>query len=112
MFFGTLIPTEEFTEPNIIILIIALSVLILIAWSPWITKIYAEKRVVEAFQESQKDISDGCGFNCVGCGINNSNKVLFGYSVDIEYGCGMRPTDRRDLNERATIFVSFIGTVH
>lgn len=92
--------------------IIIILILLLLVWSPWITKDYAEKRVLEVFEKSQKGIIDGCGFNCVGCGIANSNKVFFGYSVDIEYGCGMRPLDARHLNERATKFVSFIGTVH
>lgn len=97
---------------NITIIVSILTILVLFAWSPWITKDYAEKRILEVFEEGNKGITDGCGFNCVGCGITNSNKVFFGYSVDIEYGCGMRPTDRRDLNERDTKFVSFIGTVH
>ena len=95
---------------NIIITII-LIVLTLLVWSPWITRDYAEKRVLEVFKENQKDIVDGCGFDCVGCGITNSGKEFFGYFVDIEYGCGMRPADRRDLNERSRKFVSFIGTV-
>lgn len=97
---------------NISIIGVVIIVLILLAWSPWITKDYAEKRVVSAFEEGNKGITDGCGFNCVGCGVTGSEKVIFGYSVNVEYGCGMRPTDSRDLNERATKFVSFLGTVH
>lgn len=89
-----------------------LIVLILFAWSPWITKGYAETRIISVFEESQRDVVDGCGFNCVGCGITSSNKVLFGYSVGIEYGCGLRPLNARHLNKRATKFVSFLGTVH
>ena len=91
---------------------IILIVILLVVWAPWITKDYAENRVTNSFEESWYGIADGCGFNCVGCGVTNSNKVLFGYSVDIEYGCGMRPTDTRELNEQATIFVSFLKTVH
>lgn len=102
---------KEFLKPHwrrILIILIAASLLVL-AWSPWITKSYAENKVVSTFKESQKDITDGCGFNCVGCGVTNSNKVPFGYSVDIEYGCGMRPPDARHLNEEDTYFVSFFG---
>lgn len=97
---------------NISIIGIIIAVLILLAASPWITKDYAEKRVVSAFEEGQKGIIDGCGFNCAGCGIVSSEKVIFGYLVNISYGCGLRPTESNAINERATKFVSFLGTVH
>lgn len=97
---------------NITIIIVALIILILLAWSPWITKSYAENRVVEAFEESQKDIIDGCGFNCNGCGVKESHKTLFGYSVKIEYACGFLPFDSPEYHRTSTMFVSFIGTVH
>lgn len=79
----------------------------LFAWSPWVTKIYAEKRVIEVFEDKQSDIIDGCGFNCEGCGVIDSHKALFGYSVYVEYGCGMKRYPFY-----AKKFVSFIGTVH
>ena len=90
----------------------ALIVLILIAWSPWITKSYAESRVVKVFEEDQKDFDDGCGFNCDGCGVKESQKRLFGYSVKIEYGCGFVSPGYPEHHQIATKFVSFIGTVH
>ena len=90
-----------------IVIIGFLILLVLLAWSPWITKTYAEKKVIEAFEESQKGIVDGCGFNCEGCGIANSNKMLFGYKVNIKFKCGMKNYFRED-----TKFVSFIGNVY
>jgi len=97
---------------NIVILIGILLLIFLAAWSPWITKSYAENKTVKAFEDGQKGIVDGCGFNCTGCGIVSSNKVIFGYSVVIEYGCGFKILQDEDLNGKTTIFVSFIGTVH
>ena len=84
-----------------------LIILVLLSWSPWITKTYAEKKVIEAFEESQKGIVDGCGFNCEGCGIADSNKMLFGYKVNIKFKCGMKNYFRVHAK-----FVSFIGSVH
>ncbi|MEE8167933.1 MAG: hypothetical protein V3T58_03560 [Candidatus Hydrothermarchaeales archaeon] len=95
------------TKQRILVSIILIVALLILAWSPWITKSYAENIVISPFEESQKDIIDGCGFNCLGCGVTSSNKVLFGYSVDIEYGCGMSP-----YTQKATFFVSFLRTVH
>ncbi len=97
---------------NITIIASILVILVLLAWSPWITKSYAENRVVEAFEESQKDIVDGCGFNCNGCGVKESQKTLFGYFVKIEYACGLLPSDSPEYHRTTTKFVSFIGTVH
>ena len=97
---------------NITIIISALVVLALIAWSPWITNNYAENKTIEAFEESQKDIVEGCGFSCNGCGVKESQKTLFGYSVKIEYACGLLPSDSPEYHRTSTKFVSFIGTIH
>ncbi|MFH0852334.1 MAG: hypothetical protein V1845_01890 [bacterium] len=101
------------SRKNTLVLIsVLLVILILAAWSPWITKSYAENKTVKTFEDGQKGIVDGCGFNCTGCGVISSNKIIFGYSVVIEYGCGFRMPEDEDLNGETTIFVSFIGTVH
>jgi hypothetical protein len=89
-----------------------IAILVLLAWSPWITKEYAENSVIEAFEESQIDVADGCGFNCNGCGVNESHRTLFGYSVTIEYACGLLPSDSPEYHQTTTKFVSFIGTIH
>ncbi|KPJ56142.1 hypothetical protein AMJ49_05530 [Parcubacteria bacterium DG_74_2] len=84
----------------------------LFTWSPWISKSYAENRVVSTFEEIQKEIIDGCGFNCSGCGVKESHKALFGYYVTIEYACGLLPWDSPEFHQVSEIFVSFLGTVH
>jgi hypothetical protein len=53
-------------------------VLGLLAWAPWLTPTYAEYTVVTTFIDSQKGVADGCGFNCSGCGVKDSNKTAFG----------------------------------
>lgn len=84
----------------------------LLVWSPWITNTFAHNRVINSFQVSQKDIQDGCGFNCKGCGVIQEKKAVFGYSVTIEYACGLLPSDSPKYHKTATKFVSFLGTVH
>lgn len=86
-------------------------VLVVIAWSPWITKNNAEKKVVAAFEKSQMGIADGCSMNCNGCGITTSRKIPFGYTVSIEYMCGPLPDTPKN-HQKGTRFVSFVGTVH
>ena len=79
-------------------------------WSPWITKNHAEKIVSEKFIAEWQNVSDGCGLNCYGCGVKNSHRTLFGYSVEIEYACGMVLPDSP--NKTSYVFVSFLSTVH
>ncbi|SDO17476.1 hypothetical protein SAMN05518871_11192 [Psychrobacillus sp. OK028] len=93
-------------------IIFVVASMILFAFSPWITKDIAEKRALTGFQNQQKDIVDGCGFNCVGCGVVTSEKVLFGYIVRIEYACGLISEDIRENHQKKNVFVSFLGTAH
>ncbi len=94
-----------------ILFIVSLVVLlvVILAWSPWMTKEYAEERVKVSFADTWKNVMDGCGMTCDGCGVTGSHRVLFGYSVSYAYGCGLRP--RGDPNQEGNAFVSFIGTV-
>ena len=93
-------------KKNYIAVMVIIFILVLI-WSPWITKNYAEKRVAENFQIQYQGVADGCGLNCEGCGIINSQRTLFGYKVDIRYKCGLK-----DYFQGKSKFVSFIGIVH
>ncbi len=80
--------------------------------APGITKSYAENKVVKKFEGKNENISDSCGFNCDGCGVEESDKTLFGHSIKIEYACGLLPTDSPEYHRTATKFVSFLGTIH
>jgi hypothetical protein len=92
---------------GIIVVIIVLS-----AWSPWLTQSFAESRAVDSFNSSWSTVIDGCGTNCKGCGAINSKRVIFGFEVTLEYGCGLMPEDIPTYHEHATGFVSAFGTVH
>jgi hypothetical protein len=89
----------------------AVIILILIAWSPWITRSYAENKVVEDFEEKWEGIIDGCGFDCIGCGVTDSKRTLFGYVVIAEFACGMLPEDSPEYHVTGKYFVSFLGII-
>jgi hypothetical protein len=91
---------------------IAVIVIALSAWSPWLTQSLAETRAVDSFNKAWSSVIDGCGINCKGCGAINSKRVPFGMEVTLEYGCGLMPEDTPAYHEQATGFVSALGTVH
>ncbi|MCT8138416.1 hypothetical protein H1D32_12070 [Anaerobacillus sp. CMMVII] len=92
--------------------IFSILTIIFVAFSPWITEGVAENRAISAFENKQKGVMDGCGFNCEGCGVIKSTKVAFGYRVEIEYACGLLEADLKEYHQYKTLFVSFLGTVH
>ena len=92
---------------SVTVIVIALS-----AWSPWLTRSFAETRAVDSFNKSWATVIDGCGTNCNGCGAIHSKRVPFGMEVTLEYGCGLMPEDTPTYHEQATGFVSALGTVH
>lgn len=96
-------------DRNLILLIAVVIFVVLAAWAPWITKEYAEQRVIDDFESSiRAQIDDGCRISCHECGVKTSSKELFGYNVLIQLECG--PTE--GLYSQETKFVSFLGTVH
>jgi len=97
---------------KLILLSITTFLIVLSAWSPWLTQSFAESRAMDSFNRSWTTVIDGCGKNCKGCGAINSKRVLFGMEVTLEYGCGLMPEDTREYHEQATGFVSAFGTVH
>ena len=97
---------------KIIIASVCIILLILLIWAPWITNDFAEKKVIQSFEAVYSDVVDGCGFNCEGCGVKESHRTLFGYTVTIEYACGMLPSDSPEFHRIDTIYVSLFGTVH
>lgn len=93
-------------------LCIAVVLIALSAWSPWLTQEFAEARAVDSFNRAWFPVIDGCGTNCKGCGAIKSKRSPFGVEVTLEYGCGLMPADTPAYHERATGFVSAFGTVH
>lgn len=94
------------------IALISLALLLLCAWSPWLTPASAEIRAVDAFNQAWESVADGCGLNCSGCGAISSQRVPFGVLVTIDYACGMIPADLPEYHRQTTAFVSALGTVH
>ena len=99
--------TRLFIGTTLAVLLIAL-----FAWSPWLTVLFTKARAVESFNNSWISVIDGCGTNCKGCGAIEAKRVPFGVKVTLEYGCGLMPEDTPHYHERATGFVSALGTVH
>lgn len=87
-------------------------IVVIIIWAPWLTQDYAETRVINSFSSKWEGVSDGCGFNCDGCGLKESHKTSFGYSVKIEYACGLILEDSLEYHIIDDIFISNLGTLH
>ena len=93
-------------------LCIAIILIALSAWSPWLTPEFAEVRAVDSFNRALFSVIDGCGTNCKGCGVIKSQRVPFDMEITLEYGCGLMPEDTPEYHTQATGFVSAFGTVH
>ncbi len=98
-------------RPLTVLLLITLLALLL-AWAPWLTRQRAERLVEETFVAAWQGIIDGCGLECEGCGVKTSRRLPTGYSVEIEYACGMIPFDSPEFHQTSTAYVSPLGTVH
>jgi hypothetical protein len=88
------------------------ALLLALLWAPWLTRESAERRIVDQFTAAWRGVIDGCGFSCEGCGVKKLARVLTGYSVSIEYACGLLPHDSPAFHEKRTVHVSLLGTVH
>jgi len=95
-----------------VVVLAALALAVLCAWSPWLTQASAEVRAVNVFNKAWESVADGCGTNCKGCGAVSSQRVPFGVLVTIDYACGMIPADLPEYHQQTTAFVSVFGTVH
>ena len=85
--------------------------LILLIWAPWLSQQAAENKVVDQFNAAWEGVVDGCGFNCVGCGVIGSERTLLGFRVEIEFACGLIPEDTPEYHQMGSAFVSVFGTV-
>jgi len=99
-------------DKRIIPAVVFLALVITVLWAPWLTRQYVERRVADEFSAAWQGVVDGCGFNCQGCGIKKVERVLSGYAVHIEYGCGLLPQDSPTFHETRLVHVSVFGTVH
>jgi hypothetical protein len=104
-------PARKSRKPAVPLLL-ALLVLGLLAWAPWISAPYARQRAETAFTAAWQGVVDGCGTNCTGCGATRAEKIWFGWQVELEYACGMLPADTPEYHEHAAGFVSFLGSVN
>ena len=84
-------------------------IIALLAWAPWLSATDAQSAAKTYFEKKNVGIMDGCGFNCNGCGVKEAHKMLFGYSVDIEYACGLLPADKPEYHQTGTINVYSFG---
>jgi hypothetical protein len=91
---------------------VLLALIVIVAWSPWLTQDFAKIRAVDSFNQAWQFVVDGCGTNCKGCGAVSWQRVPFGVLVKLEYACGLLPEDSRKYHQQTTVFVSAIGTVH
>lgn len=89
-----------------------LLILLIFLLAPWLNAAGAAQHVEDRFNSSWSGIADGCGFNCKGCGVQGTSRELLGYSVQIEYACGLLPEDSPAYHQRAKVFVSVLGTMH
>lgn len=89
-----------------------LVVLPLLLWAPWLNAEAAQQRAVASFTSAWSGVSDGCGFDCLGCGAVGATRTAFGWRVEVEYACGLLPADLPEYHRRDTMFVSALGTVH
>ncbi len=87
-------------------------VAVLAAWSPWLGPREAERRAAGAFTAAWRGVVDGCGLNCPGCGARVNERLLFGYSVTLEYGCGIQSITAPEPNRTEMVYVSPLGAVH
>ena len=96
---------------HLIILVILLGVIVLI-WSPWLTVETAGEIAAQEFTAAWQQVTDGCGFNCQGCGVVAVRRLLFGFSVQVEYACGLLPADEPQYHQAARLYVSPLKSVH
>ena len=69
--------------------LIILVLLVIIAWSPWITQETAFHLAETQFNEAWSGIIDGCGTAWNDLGAKDFRKIPFGAMLTLEYQCGL-----------------------
>ena len=88
--------------------VVTMLAIVISYFSPWITDNYARHAAITGFNQAWENTTDGCGTDKA----LQSVKAPFGRKIDIEYGCGLLPSDSPDYRQKTEVFVSFLGTVH
>jgi hypothetical protein len=89
------------------LVLIALLVLGLCAWSPWITQEAAFDLTETQFNEAWSGIIDGCGTDWNGLGATNFRKIPFGAMVTLEYQCKLIMPGQPPI--QTEVYVAFFG---
>ena len=87
-----------------------LMVIVLLVWSHWLTPTRATRLARSAFETKWQGVADGCGF--VGPGVRAVQRAALGYTISIDYACGMLPSDSPKFHQHADVYVSPLATVH
>ena len=69
--------------------LIILVLLVIFAWSPWITQEAAFHMAETQFNEAWNGIIDGCGTAWNDFGARDFRKIPFGAMLTLEYQCGL-----------------------
>jgi|GEM_PF-1412536 len=89
---------------SILLLVI---IVFLCGWSPWLDAKRATVWATSDFNNDWKDTSDGC----VAVDAVAKEKKLFGYDVELFYGCGLQARDSMPPAKSKTLFVTGVGFV-
>jgi hypothetical protein len=89
-------------------LIIIIIVLVIFAWSPWLTKAKVENLITQKFNAEWSGVSDGCGPIEE---FKDTKRSLFGFKSSIRYACGMLPPGASLEGSWHSVYVSLFGTV-
>ena len=90
--------------------VVCLTLALVLIWAPWMTPGFATNRVTDAFTTAWAGVADGCSL--VRPGVRDVNRDLLGYTVTIEYACGMLPSDSAEYHHQAVVYVSPLATLH
>ncbi len=87
----------------LILVLVSLLFILLLGFSPWLTKGFVQLRIESAFQAKWFGTADGCSLQR----IEDIHRVPFGFKATIKYACGMK-----DFEGSKQIYISPISTVH
>jgi hypothetical protein len=84
-----------------------LFIILLCAWSPWITRETATRLAETQFNKAWEGIIDGCGTSGEESGVKDFQQIPFGATVILAYQCGLVAPGEPALH--TTVYVSCFG---